>query len=86
MLLSNYASSLCLLTSASVAAAREAEIPLEHSCMNISDLLKAIDDAGMLSYKDPAAAAAGGSNRVRGRAIIGQDAVPALLDVIFLIK
>jgi hypothetical protein len=49
--------------------------------MNISDLVKAIEDAGKRSYKDPETA-----QRVRGRAIIGQDAVPALLDAIFLIK
>jgi hypothetical protein len=90
LLQSNYASSLCSLTSASVAAAREAEIPLEQSCENISNLLKAINDAGKLSYKGPAAAAAlgggGGGNRVRGRVLIGQEAVAALLDVLFLIK
>jgi hypothetical protein len=59
----------------------EIPIPLEKSCMNISDLVKAVEDAGRLSYEDPET-----TQRVRGRDIFGQDAVPALLDVIFLIK
>jgi len=91
LLQSSYAPSLCTLTTAAVAAAREAEIPLEQSCTNISELLKAIADAGSLSYKEKDAAAAAdgashGGKRVRGKALIGEQAMPALVDALLLIK
>lgn len=88
LLKSSYAPSLCTLTTAAVAAAREAEIPLEQSCMNISELLKAIADAGSLSYRDSTAAASSsrGGKRVRGRVLIAEHALPALMDALLLIK
>lgn len=79
LLHSSYASSLCSLTSAAVTAAREADVALEQSCADISVLLKAIDDAAKLSYKE-------GGSRVKGRVLIGEEAVPVMLDVLLLLK
>lgn len=84
LLQSSYATSLFTLTRAAVAAAREEEILSEESCVNISELVNGIDDAGKLNYKDTATTSAGG--RVRGRVLIGEEAVPVLLEVLFLIK
>jgi hypothetical protein len=89
LLQSSYASSLCTLTTAAVVAARKAEIPFEQSCMNIAELLKAIADAGSLSYKENNSSMGSSlyrGKRVRGRSLIGEHAVPALVDALLLIK
>jgi len=60
---------------------------LEQSCANISALLKAIADVCMLTYEDDAAdGPPHRGKKVRGTALIGDQAVPALLDALLFIK
>lgn len=79
MLQGSYVSSLCALTTAAVAAVRENDITLEDSCEIISNLVKAIDDAATMIYKED-------RRRVKNRTLFGEAAVPVMLDVLLLLK
>ena len=82
---------LCTLTRAATAALLKGSLPLLEASDSLDCLLEAIGDTAKQTYKESAVTdGAGGKQakptRIKGRAAIGKHAIPALLDIILLLK
>ena len=82
-----YATTLCALTRAATAALLKGSLPLLEASDSLDCLLEAIGDAAKQTYKESAVEGKQAKpTRIKGRAAIGKHAIPALLDIILLLK
>ena len=78
---------LCTLTRAATAALLKGSLPLLEASDSLDCLLEAIGDAAKQTYKESAVEGKQAKpTRIKGRAAIGKHAIPALLDIILLLK
>ena len=78
---------LCTLTRAATAALLKGSLPLLEASDSLDCLLEAIGDAAKQTYTESAVEGKQAKpTRIKGRAAIGKHAIPALLDIILLLK